>query len=126
MTQTDSVNKVVNLLSDNRNTIRRKHEYAHRVVDIYAGEKTVGKMAKKFDSDNLGYLDDSNWIIKVEELHEKSVVNNSQAKQVQQRNQSNLALSECADLGCEAVSECETLTEDQCCPIERSEKDSIK
>ena len=59
---------IVNLSLDNRNPIRRKHEYAHRVVDIYAGQKTVGKMAKKFDSDNLGYLDDSNWIIKVKQF----------------------------------------------------------
>ena len=60
---------------DNRAKVRRNYEYAHRVVDIYAGEKTVGKMAKKFDSDNKGYLDESNWIIKVKSHFWTSVDN---------------------------------------------------
>ena len=38
------------------------------VLKSEKGEKTVGKMAKRFDSDNKGFLDDSNWILKVKDM----------------------------------------------------------
>jgi len=79
--ETKNVNQLISFWSDqkqkNRRPIKRKNEYSRRVVNIYDGSKPVYGMAKKFESQNRGLLDDSDWIHKANEVHQRNSTNDS-------------------------------------------------